>query len=686
MRLVMRIFWCAVLFFFGKFAHAQVVQWADKVIGFSSELTPVQYSARQILGKPNVFPAGGQNPNAWTPDQPKQKEWIKLGFSNAIQVRQIAIVETHNPSALTTITLFDEKDNAYVVRQTTPIVVPRLSRMVNFIIEQTPYKVTAIRLDFDGSILPDYFSIDAVAISDSPYRITPLIDMPNLLLDGIIVERLDEAVNSAVNDINPLLSPDGKTLYFSRQNHPGNMGGVNDKEDIWYSELGADGKWTLAKNAGPTFNNEFPNFVNAVSSATPDGKAVLLVLGNQYKPNGKMMSGISISSNINGTWSKPKPIEIKNDYNFSDKANYFLSNTRTSLLMSVERADSEGGRDLYVSFMQSDSSWSEPLNLGQTVNTAGEETAPFIASDNETLYFSSNGFSGYGGADVYMSKRLDDTWTNWTEPKNMGPSINGKTDDLFFNVPSTSEYAYYSRGVTDDNADIYRAKLPFYKSPDAFVVVKGRLVDAKTGKPIGAKVIYELLPEGKQLGSVESDPETGAYEIKLPGGQLYGVRAEAPDHISQNQNLDLREIKKDRVLDQQNIAMKPQEKKLEDIIVSPIVPAASIALNNVFFDFSKAVLRPESFPELNRLVDLLKERPQMEVEVAGHTDSSGPESFNLLLSQFRAEAVTSYLTAKGIQPSRIKTSFFGEARPVVSNDTREGRNKNRRVEFIIIKL
>ena len=167
---------------------------------------------------------------------------------------------------------------------------------------------------------------------------------------------------------------------------------------------------------------------------------------------------------------------------------------------------------------------------------------------------------------------------------------------------------------------------------------------------------------------------------------MYGVRAEAPDHISQNQNLDLREIKQDRVLDQQNIAMKPQEKKLEDIIVSPIVPAASIALNNVFFDFSKAVLRPESFPELNRLVDLLKERPQMEVEVAGHTDSSGPESFNLLLSQFRAEAVTSYLTAKGIQPSRIKTSFFGEARPVVSNDTREGRNKNRRVEFIFIKL
>src|SRR6185369_2053539 len=139
--------------------------------------------------------------------------------------------------------------------------------------------------------LPDYFSIDAVAISDSNYPIIADIDMPEMLRKGLIVERLDENVNSEVSELNPLLSPDGKTLYFSRKNHPKNVGGVNDKEDIWYSELGADGKWTLAKNMGPQFNNEGPNFVNAVAS-TPDGQAVLL-LGNKYLPNGKMLAGVS---------------------------------------------------------------------------------------------------------------------------------------------------------------------------------------------------------------------------------------------------------------------------------------------------------------------------------------------------------------------------------------------------------
>src|SRR5690606_1997340 len=116
-------------------------------------------------------------------------------------------------------------------------------------------------------------------------------------------------------------------------------------------------------------------------------------------PNGKMMAGVSISSNVGGTWSTPVALEIQNDYNFSDKANYFLANNRRTLLMSVEREDSRGGRDLYVSFMNSDSTWTEPKNLGDAINSAGEESAPFLALDDQTLYFSSNGFSGSGGRD-----------------------------------------------------------------------------------------------------------------------------------------------------------------------------------------------------------------------------------------------------------------------------------------------
>ena len=667
---------------FALLAHGailgQQVQWGTKVIDFSSELTPVQYAAKQILGKPNVLPAGGQNPNAWTPDKPKRKEFIKIGYDNHLQIQQVAIAESHNPSGLANLYLYDDQDNEYLVHTFNPASIPLKGRMLNVFMEKTPYKVAAVKLEFDGAALPDYFSIDAVGITDSEYPIIANISIPELLSQGLVVERLDGNVNSDYSELNPLLSPDGKTLYFSRRNHPENMGGTTDKEDIWYSELREDGTWSLAKNMGPLFNNNNPNFINAVS-ATPDGKSVIILLGNKYQKDGKMVAGVSVSDNLSGTWSTPKPLNIEDDYNFNEKANYFMANTRTALLMSVEREDSRGDRDLYVSFQKNDSLWSAPLNLGDIINTAGEESAPFLASDNKTLYFSSNGFSGFGGSDVYMSKRLDDTWTNWSEPENMGPDINSELNDLFFNIPSTSEYAYYSREVAIDNADVYRVKLPVFMSPEPIVVVRGKLIDAKTGEPISAKIIYEKLPEGTEVGVAHSDPETGEYEIHLPGGQLYGVRAEAKGHISENQNLDLRNIKQDGVT-------RNQDMRLEPIEVAKIEPEATINLNNIFFDFDKSTLKPESFPELNRIVALMGERPTLEVAISGHADATGPEEYNLGLSERRAKSVARYLTDKGVPKERIKVAFYGETRPIESNETREGRRKNRRVEFKILKL
>ena len=661
----------------GYQGHGQVVQWATKVLDFSSELTPVQYSAQQALGKPNVMPAGGQNPNAWTPDKPKRLEFLKLGYANPMQIEQIAIAESHNPSALFKIYAYDEIGKEHLIHSFNPSPVPLKGRMLNVFVEKTPYKVAAIKLEFDGEALTDYFSIDAVAIADVSIPIIADISLPELLSRGLVIEQLDKNVNSNYAELNPLLSPDGKTLYFSRKNHPDNMGGVNDKEDIWYSELTSDGKWALAKNMGPNFNNEGPNFVNAVAT-TPDGQSVL-VLGNKYLPNGKMLAGVSMSTNINGNWTKPMAINIENDYNFNEKANYFLANTKKTLLMSIEREDSKGGRDLYVSFQKSDSTWSQPLNLGNVINTANEESAPFLASDDKTLYFSSNGFSGYGGADVYITKRLDDTWTNWSEPQNMGPDINSKLDDLFFNIPSTSEFAYYSRGITEDNSDIFRVKLPIYKNPEPVVIVRGKLIDGKTGKPLGAKIIYERLPDGKEVGIVYSNPETGEYEIHLPGGQKYGIRAEADGHLSVNQNLDLTNVTKDGTVETVDIRLAPIE-------VTAIEPDVTIPLNNIFFDFKKAVLKPESFPELNRIVDLMNQKSGMRVEISGHADATGPEDYNMILSEQRAKAVSRYLVDKGIDTNRIETVFFGETKPIESNNTPAGRRKNRRVEFKVMKL
>lgn len=670
-----RTLFSAIFIIFVFNSWSQVVQWASKVIEFSTELTPIQYSANQALGKPNVLPAGGQNPNAWAPNKPGRQEFLKLGFTNPMSIQQIAIAESHNPSALSRVFLYDEAGKEYEVSSLNPKAIPLKGRMLNVFFEKTPYKVAAIKLEFDGAALPDYFGIDALAITDSNYPVIAFIPTPELLATGIIVEPLDENINSEFSERKPLLSPDGKTLFFSRKNHPENIGGVNDKEDIWYSELGEDGKWQLAKNFGAPLNNKYPNFISSINSITPDGKAAVMVLGNKYLENGKMSTGVSISTFTDGKWSKPAALNITNDYNLDNRANYFLSNSRKTLLSSVKRQDSHGDRDLYVSFMGRDSVWSEPRNLGRDVNTAADESAPFLASDDKTLYFSSKGFSGYGGADIYVTHRLDDTWMNWSEPENLGPEINSPHEDLFFNIPNLSEYAYYSRGETDDKLDIYRAKLPIYKSPEVWITLRGKLVDGKSGKPINAKLSASKLPTGDQLVLVESIALTGEYELKLIAGQLYTLHIEAKDYNAEKQSLDLRNNTVSKI-EHKDFALRPVE-------VAPIEKEIKITLNNVFLGFDQAVVSTESISELNQIATQLKSYPASSVEITGHTCDIGNESYNLDLSKRRALAIQKYLIDQGVKPDRIRVKYFGESQPLVPNSSEENRKKNRRVEIKI---
>ena len=663
----------ALLLFVTLTSQAQTVQWATEVIDFSTELTPVQYSAQQILGKPNVLPAGGENPSAWTPDRANKEEFIKVGYANPIQIQQIAIAESYNPSAITNVYTYDETGKEYLVHSFNPGAVPLKSRVRNVFVDKTSYKVAAVKIELNGAAVPEYYSIDAVAISDSNIPIVAEINIPEALNSGIVIDRLSENVNSEYKEYKPLLSPDGQILFFSRKNHPENIGGVDDSEDIWFSKKDPEtGEWMKAENIGPTLNNEGPNFV---SSVTPDGKTVVLLLGNTYLEGDKMAAGVSFSSNKNGEWTRPKNIEIFNDYNYSDKANYFLTNNRKVLLMSVMRDDSKGGRDIYVSFMEEDSTWTEPINIGANVNTVGEESSPFLAADDVTLYFSSNGYSGFGGSDVYASKRLDDTWTNWSEPENLGATVNSDQEDLFFNIPVSSDKAYYSRGVSEEDADIYSVDLPIFIMPERVITVNGTLLDGKTGKPISAKIIYERLSDGKEIGIAESDPETGSYKLLLPAGEQYGIRAEAEGYIAENQNIDLRNVPDGEHVMKSTLVLK----------LVPIEEKMVITLNNVFFDFDKAILKRESKPELDRLIKLMQERASMIIEIAGHTDNIGTETYNIALSKRRAQAVFTYLESGNVGKERMSIVFHGESMPATGNDTSEGRSKNRRVEFKIVK-
>jgi outer membrane protein OmpA-like peptidoglycan-associated protein len=271
-------------------------------------------------------------------------------------------------------------------------------------------------------------------------------------------EPLDYAINTGFRELGPMPTKDGTRLYFSRQGYAGNTGGAED-EDIWYSDFDPETQtWKEAVNPGTPLNNAGPNFITGIGT-----KGDTLLLANVYRKNGKMMAGASVSIKTGNLWSFPVPVKIAADYNFASRAGYDLSADRTTLIIAEEKIDSNGKLDLYVSFRDPDArdeyAGTESINLGKVINTFGDETSPWLAYDGKTLYFASDGHNGYGKMDIFVSKRLDNTWTNWSEPLNLGPGINSVYDDLSFNYNPTDRYAYYSRGFSSENTDIFRIEM-----------------------------------------------------------------------------------------------------------------------------------------------------------------------------------------------------------------------------------
>ena len=477
-------------------------------------------------------------------------------------------------------------------------------------------------------------------------------------------------INSPYSEIAPVIAPDGKTLYVARANHPFNIKPIN-KYDIWYSTLQSNGKWSKLKHAPKPLNNSGDN---VVISITPDNNT--LFLETLYNADGsyKNDQGISVSyRNANG-WSVPKKVNIKNYYNKNIYESFAFSPGRDVLVMSVERNDTYGDKDMYVSFIQPDGSYSEPRNMGPVLNSYLGEGTPYIAADNKTLYFYSFTEPGYGDADIFVSKRLDNSWTKWSTPKNLGKKINSNQWDVYYTVAAKGDYAYLVSSKTSfGNEDIFRIKLRDIEKPDPVVMVYGKVLDAKTKKPISAKVIYENSETGEIEGEARSNPKNGSYKVVLPYGVNYNIRADKNGYFAVNETMDLKKVSN-------------YKEVKKNLIMAPLIKKEAIVLKNVHFYSTKAVLLPSSYEELNRLVKLMKSNSKMKIEIIGHTEArAGYEKKLLKLSEQRAQAVKKFMISKGIKTDKIKTKALGGTNPIADNSTEEGRKLNRRVEFRILE-
>ena len=445
------------------FLIGQEVQWASSLLGFSSEYSTKEYSANQVLGKPNSI-TYGKSMTSWAQASDEAgKEFVKVGFATPMQVQQIVVMENLNPGSIAEIILYDETGKEYTVfKNGKPVStgVPE-ARLFTHLIAKTYYKVSALKLVIQSDAVRGMNQIDAIGISTSTNPIKPGINLKQYTQAVPPPQNLGPLVNSEYDDMLPIVSPDNTTLYFARKNAPENFGNTG-ADDIYVSKRDPiTGQWQKSKNIGQPLNDADHNFVCAVSV---DGQR--LYLANSYRANGGG-DGVSISYQKNGVWSKPQFLNIKNMYNKSKFACYHLSIDEKTIVMAIERDDTKGDMDLYVSKKYADDTWSEPLNMGPVLNTAAAEGSIFLAADSKTIYFASAGHAGYGDFDMFMSKRLDETWQKWSEPVNLGPEINTIYRDFYYTIPGNGEYAYFA---TDYNSygrsDLFRLALPKELQPE----------------------------------------------------------------------------------------------------------------------------------------------------------------------------------------------------------------------------
>ncbi|MCL5991937.1 MAG: OmpA family protein [Bacteroidetes bacterium] len=511
-------------------------------------------------------------------------------------------------------------------------------------------------------------------------RFDKTIEMLKKPEQKLIVKNLGKGINTIEDEYSPIPTADGKLLYFTGYSRAGGIGG----EDIFVSESDNKEQWQNATQLGRVINTNTHEYSSSIST---DGNQ-LIIFGNYSESFGK--GDLFYSDKTSRGWATvkhyPEPINSSNfdcdgKQTSDGKALLFVTDRYGCVGDYVTKGTYShgsywGNTDIFVS-IKTREGWSEPINLGEVINTPFAERSPYLHPDGKTLYFSSEGHYGMGRLDVFKSTRLkDDSWTEWSEPVNLGKEINGTGEDWGYIVTTQGDIAYFAaenKSGSIGKQDIYSITLPQEAKPEKVITVQGKVLDDK-GNPLDANIVWEDIDTRQQVGTLRSDPQTGNYFIVLPMGKNYGYYAEKQGYYPSSRNINLKDGKiPDKV--NEDIVLFSKEAMIEK----------EVRINNLFFEYDKYELSPKSYLELDRLEEILKDFPGNKVEISGHTDNLGGDNYNNKLSQQRAQSVVDYLVSKGLPANKFIAKGYGKSKPLAKNDTEEGRAMNRRVEFKIMK-
>lgn len=466
-----------------------------------------------------------------------------------------------------------------------------------------------------------------------------------------------DSVNTTDLEYFPSITIDGKKLIFTRR--------IKANEDIYESNR-INGKWGKALPLPGKINSS--SFNEGAQNISQDGKWMIFT-GCNF-PEGLGSCDLYISYLNKDGWSEPQNLGRNVNSEFWESTPS-LSPDKRDLYFSGNMPGGFGGKDLWVCHRQENGRWGEPENMGAQINTAGDESTPFIHADNQTLYFNSTGLPGYSEKpDIFVTRKLPAG--KWSEPENLGYPINTIDDEGSLVVAADGKTAYFSSDQSDSKGglDIYSFELRPDIRPLKTLWVKGKVYDNKTKEGLPSTVELTDVSTRQLISKLQTD-EDGNYLVTLPVGKDYAFNVHRKGYLFYSENYNMSSISGDSTY-------------TADIPLQPIEANAHIILKNVFFDTKKTVLKPESITELDNVVRLMNENPGMKILISGYTDNVGNPADNLALSKGRAVSVVNYILQKGVNNSRLSFKGFGETNPVADNKTEQGRALNRRTELSVI--